>query len=446
MQRAGVLVILPLLQCASAGRAPETFLGDDASQPAGPVAGLADHRQLQVVSPGALDADICSATVPASISNEVGTLHDDQTDTEIDCSQVRPCISPSLSLSAGRCRTKNRRFAPYTRAFPLGTRPETKKQNFACFPRQGGCGGLDTGSNGYGDNLDCGKALVAPAGWTIELTFTHIALEMSAGCTGGPTNGCDYVTVYDGPSSSAPILGQFTGTDIPADVESTGNSVYVVFHTDGGNAGLSNVASDPGFYLDWHFVQHITGNIAGDGICPVAGLLTASHGTLHDDERGNVDCSASHACHSTGDCSIGYTSGSCTAGYADSAHCFTTIQAPDDTQVIFTFTQLNLELTGCHPERPNGGCPDGGCDYVAVYDGADSNAPLLGKFSGQPPAAAMPQVVSSGTALYIEFISDIGNIGIGCAGQTGDPGWFAEWVTNRTTSGHRCCEHFRRSN
>lgn len=33
--------------------------------------------------------------------------------------------------------------------------------------------------------------------------------------------------------------------------------------------------------------------------------------------------------------------------------CFTTIQAPDDTQIIFTFTQLNLELNGCHAELPN---------------------------------------------------------------------------------------------
>ena len=41
------------------------------------------------------------------------------------------------------------------------------------------------------------------------------------------------------------------GTDIPADVESTTNAVFVVFHTDGGNAGLAAVASDPGFFLDW---------------------------------------------------------------------------------------------------------------------------------------------------------------------------------------------------
>ena len=39
----------------------------------------------------------------------------------------------------------------------------------------------------------------------------------------------------------------------------------------------------------------------------------------------------------------------------------------------------------------------------------------------------MPQVVSSGTSLYIEFVSDVGNIGIGCNAQTGDPGWFADW-------------------
>eukprot|EP01043_Picozoa_sp_COSAG02_P073415 COSAG02_NODE_14256_length_1292_cov_2.460184_2_plen_166_part_01 len=55
----------------------------------------------------------------------------------------------------------------------------------------GGCGGADSscfggicagGRNGYSDNLDCGKHIHAPAGNTIELTFTYIALETSSSC------------------------------------------------------------------------------------------------------------------------------------------------------------------------------------------------------------------------------------------------------------------------
>ena len=36
---------------------------------------------------------------------------------------------------------------------------------------------------------------------------------------------------------------------------------------------------------------------------------------------------------------------------------------------------MNLELTGCHPNAgPGQGCPEGGCDYVALYDGSDESA------------------------------------------------------------------------
>jgi hypothetical protein len=37
----------------------------------------------------------------------------------------------------------------------------------------GGCGGLDAGHNGYGDDLDCSKTIMAPASHTVNLIFTH---------------------------------------------------------------------------------------------------------------------------------------------------------------------------------------------------------------------------------------------------------------------------------
>ena len=100
----------------------------------------------------------------------------------------------------------------------------------------------DSGQNGYGDGLNCAKTIQAPAGNTIELTFTHMALESSCGSGGTntgstcsaqcPDPGCDTVSVYDGADTNAPRIGWLSGTDIPAAVQSTGTSLTVVFVTE----------------------------------------------------------------------------------------------------------------------------------------------------------------------------------------------------------------------
>ena len=113
-----------------------------------------------------------------------------------------------------------------------------------------------------------------------------------------------------------------------------------------GNAGFAQnaVSDDPGFYVDWHFVDTVTltggpGGVGGNGICPAAATLTEAHGVLHDDDVGNVDCSQPGA-----NCG-----GQANAGYADNLNCYTTIHAPTGEQVRFTFTQMNLEGPGQQP-------------------------------------------------------------------------------------------------
>ena len=44
--------------------------------------------------------------------------------------------------------------------------------------------------------------------------------------------GCDYVRVYDGNDTAAPLLHAFSGTSRPSDVFSSGNTVFVSFVTD----------------------------------------------------------------------------------------------------------------------------------------------------------------------------------------------------------------------
>ena len=148
------------------------------------------------------DQNICAGQQGGIVTAETGTLSDDQTgpDRAVDCTE-------------------------------------------------GGCSGLDTGSNGYGDNLDCMKTIQAPQGSVIELTIAQIALEADAALC--PQPGCDYVQVFDGPNMQSPSLGSFSGTEIPRPVRSTGNTMTVHFHTDAGNYGLqtAGVSDDPGFYV-----------------------------------------------------------------------------------------------------------------------------------------------------------------------------------------------------
>ena len=96
-----------------------------------------------------------------------------------------------------------------------------------------GCNGLTTltaasgnfsdgsGLSNYINNMDC-SWLIQPGGTsTIDLTFTSFDTE----------TGHDTVTVYDGNSASAPILGTFSGSNLPPTIQSTGSSLFVTFKT-----------------------------------------------------------------------------------------------------------------------------------------------------------------------------------------------------------------------
>jgi hypothetical protein len=284
----------------------------------------------------------------------VGTIHDDATDEAIDCTA------------------------------------------------QGATCGQAGGNSGYSDNLDCQKIIVAPAGSTIELLFSSIALEQDY----------DFVTVYDGGDINAPVLGRFTGTDLPNRILSTGPEMTVQFTSDTGNYGLqqAGVDVDPGFYADWSFIDHL--DVGGSGICAAPAIFTDPHGSIHDEETGHVNCGLANCGSGTGN-----------AGYADNTACYTSIHAPAGEQVRLTFTQMNLE--GPEPVPGCGTCPPGGCDWVEVFDGENSQAPSIGRFTGALSGAALPSVISSGTALYIEFMTDTRNCGITNTNE--DPGWFADW-------------------
>ncbi|WP_035567849.1 CARDB domain-containing protein [Hymenobacter sp. IS2118] len=83
------------------------------------------------------------------------------------------------------------------------------------------------GFNNYTDNAN-GSLTILPGtpGSVVQLVFTAFALE----------NGYDFVRVYDGPTANAPLLGIFTGYQIPAPIVATSLSgaLTVQFTSDAG--------------------------------------------------------------------------------------------------------------------------------------------------------------------------------------------------------------------
>ena len=72
----------------------------------------------------------------------------------------------------------------------------------------------------YENNMDCQWNITSNA-W-VELTFDRFDTELYD----------DYVTVYDGTSLSSPVIDQFSGSERPPPLISSGNNLYVRFTTD----------------------------------------------------------------------------------------------------------------------------------------------------------------------------------------------------------------------
>jgi hypothetical protein len=87
-------------------------------------------------------------------------------------------------------------------------------------------GSIEDGSGpvlDYQNNAAC-SWLIAPddSVQTITLTFSRFDTDAS-----------DLVTVYDGETAAAPVLGTFSGSSLPAPVTSTGNKMLVTFSSNG---------------------------------------------------------------------------------------------------------------------------------------------------------------------------------------------------------------------
>lgn len=214
----------------------------------------------------------------------------------------------------------------------------------------------------YQSNSNC-QWLIQPTGATfVELSFNRFDTEANF----------DFVSVYDGSTTGSPLLGRFSGTNIPGPFISSGNSLLVEFTSD-----IS--ISRPGFEATYFSYY--------DQCIPNRTLSNPS-GTFND--------------------------GSGSGNYDNNLTCGWLIQPSLATNITLTFSAFDTESN---------------LDVVRVYDGVDNTGTLVATFSGNTLPSAT-SINGTNKSMYVEFVTNGTNTAQGwtasytstasvtCAGQT----------------------------
>jgi hypothetical protein len=199
-----------------------------------------------------------------------------------------------------------------------------------------------SGTSDYYESTDC-KWLISNSNATsITLTFKSFSTEQSY----------DYVYVYDGSSTSAKLLGKYSGSTLPSALTSSGSSLLIHFKSDG---SLNKAGWEATYTMNFP-------TSSSSGSCSGTTTLTSSTGTFSD--------------------------GSGSSDYQDDADCKWLIQPGGASTVTLTFSSFSTEE---------------GYDSIKVYDGSSTSAKLLGAYTGSKLPSA---VSSSGSSMLVHFTSD----------------------------------------
>ncbi|EDV28196.1 uncharacterized protein TRIADDRAFT_53560 [Trichoplax adhaerens] len=172
--------------------------------------------------------------------------------------------------------------------------------------------------------------------------FTDFELEQLFNCNG------DSLTIYDGSSAASPLAGQYCGSSLPFTFASSTNSVFMRFLT------------DKNFHRRGFDISYMA---SLDGC---SGTITGPTGSL--------------------------TSPNYPFTYPNSTTCTMNIDVLSTRQITVTWTAINIQQT-----------PSCDSDYVALYNGQDTNAQLVGKYCG----SSLPSVyTTTNRHLTVLFVSD----------------------------------------
>uniref|UniRef100_A0AAZ3NYG4 Inactive serine protease PAMR1 n=1 Tax=Oncorhynchus tshawytscha TaxID=74940 RepID=A0AAZ3NYG4_ONCTS len=144
-----------------------------------------------------------------------------------------PCIiHPGCSIFENCKRCNNGTWGPRDDFFVKG------KYCAECRPGWSGgdclkCGGVIRKRQGhivlesYPTNAHCEWTVQVDRAFTIDFRFMMLSLEFDHSCR------YDYIEVRDGDSINSRVIGRFCGNNRPAPIQSSGNSLHVLFVADG---------------------------------------------------------------------------------------------------------------------------------------------------------------------------------------------------------------------
>ncbi len=317
-----------------------------------------------------------------------------------------------------------------------------------------GCAGvvMDAGGNGlYFDSSDATVTIAPPDASEVVLQFSAFNTETNF----------DYVEIYDGLDTNAPLIGFYEGNALPettGTITATSGSVTILFHSDG------SVTLD-GFEATWQcinyndppipnfsgttlscdgyasfFDESLGGANAwtwdfGDGNSsteenPTHQYEEAGEYTVTLEVCNDVDCS-----EATGMILVDLTSAFCdtismglsgsqsltactgvlldSGGYGNylpNTNSSITISPPDASELILSFSSMSTGLTA---------------DYIEIYDGEDTNAPLIGNYSGEELPNNTGVITATSGAITLVMVTN---------GFTEQAGFEATWQCIYPTS------------
>ncbi|KAG8232959.1 hypothetical protein J437_LFUL011452, partial [Ladona fulva] len=196
--------------------------------------------------------------------------------------------------------------------------------------------------NQYPGLKDCTWIIHVPYGQQIMLNITDFELEENQACF------YDSLEIRNGGYDTSPLIGKFCGENIPKNIPSVANQLYLRFRTD-------RTVGSRGFKIFWD------GTATGCG-----GTLTSSSGSIVSPHYPQP--------------------------YGESTECFWKITVSKGSKIQLIIVDLDLE--------DHQSCD---FDYVEIRDGSDSTAALLGKYCNQNHPL---HFVSTGNSLWVKFMSD----------------------------------------
>ena len=209
------------------------------------------------------------------------------------------------------------------------------------------CAGADTVSTSYGGSFEDGsgpKADYLPGSdcsWLITTDESDKNITLSF--VRFATKPDDFVKIYDGSDTSAPLLAQYSGSSLPDSVTSSGPSMLVTFSSGSGRGAQGFLAEYTPAFIDF---------------CNGTTFLTEAAGN--------------------------FTDGSGMFQYHDATNCKWKINPPGATRVTLIFNSFETET---------------GKDVVSLYD--DVTGDLLGQYSGNYTVLPPPVTSASGQMLVM---------------------------------------------